>query len=439
MSPAWWIPLLTLAAWGSGDAGARRMGPLQAEILRLPRVPPALPPPPPAPAADRVLSVYGYWPYWGSDVENLAWDHITHLAIMGVEMEADGSLSGVSTWTGNAPAAIQAGHAAGVKIHLCVYSFTPSVMEAVFGSETRRATLVAELASLVAEVGADGVNVDVEGLPTSVRDAFVGFVRDLRAAVGEVWLATPAVDWVGAYDYSALAEASDGLFIMGYAFYYTGGPPGPNDPLYGSNTWGSYSLQWSVEDYLRFDARRDRVTLGLPLYGQEWPTTGTDVPGTATDDGWSVTFAEAVAEAAAHGRLYDPASACAYTFPSTRHQIWYDDTETLRERIAYARDMGLQGVGFWAMSYEANDPAFWAMVDEETLERGGGEGDDTDDSGRDEGPVDGRAGSLEIAGCACGTRAGAAAGGLVPLWGLAAVLARRTRRGNPQKGRTILG
>ena len=42
----------------------------------------------------------------------------------------------------------------------------------------------------------------------------------------EVVVDMPAVDWSDAYDESTLATLSDGLFIMGYDYHYSGGDPG---------------------------------------------------------------------------------------------------------------------------------------------------------------------------------------------------------------------
>ena len=69
--------------------------------------------------------------------------------------------------------------------------------------------------------------VDIEGLNRDLKDDFVRFVEECSEVFDEVVLAMPAVDWSGAYDYDALANASDGLFIMGYGYHWSGGSPGP--------------------------------------------------------------------------------------------------------------------------------------------------------------------------------------------------------------------
>ena len=206
----------------------------------VPAPPPGAAPPPSEPVPD--MTVYAYHPYWESDPTQLHWDQLTHVAIFEVELKSDGTLADTDNWTDVAAGVVAAAHAHGVKVHLCVISFDESVQSSVLQSASKRATAVAELKSLVDQYGADGVNVDVEGMDDSLSGEFVQFITELHDAVGEVYIATPAVDWLGAYDYSQLAANSEGLFIMGYGYHWTGGDPGPNDPLYGGGDWSTYSL-----------------------------------------------------------------------------------------------------------------------------------------------------------------------------------------------------
>lgn len=338
---------------------------------------------PPPPSADPVpdMTVYAYHPYWESDPTQLHWDQLTHVAIFDVELNSDGTLSSTDNWTDVAGSVVPIAHAHGVKVDVCVISFDGSTQSSVLTSPSKRATAVAALKKLVDDYGADGVNVDVEGMDDSLSGEFVQFIKELHAAVGEVYIATPAVDWLGAYDYSELAANSEGLFIMGYGYHWTGGDPGPNDPLYGGGDWGSYSLEWSIADYQSYGAPVDKIVLGLPLYGQEWPADH-DVPGNATGTGWSIEMYSAVAEAASVGGHYEPTTHSPYYLPSGS-QVWYPDNDSVRERIAFARDNGLQGVGFWAVGYEGDDPDFWPMVAEETTFATPDTGDDDTSAGDD--------------------------------------------------------
>jgi hypothetical protein len=319
------------------------------------------------PYRDKV--VYAYLPYWEDGPEAVPWEHITHLSIFSAGMNSDGTLSSTSRWSERAPEAVDLGRSHRVTVELCVTSFDSSTIHSVLGSSSRRATLVETVLEHVTTYGADGVNLDFEGMDDVDYDNLPQLVRELKAAgVGTVTLAMPAVDWAGAYDYATLSELSDGLFIMGYGYHWTGGSAGPNAPLHGSGTWGSYGLEWSVEDYVSYGASPDKIILGLPLYGQVWPVAdGGEVPADTTGDGWSITMAEADAEAAYYGKNYDEASTTAW-YDAGGEQVWYDDATTLREKMIWAtRERDLLGVGFWSLHYDEGDEAFWAGVDEATI------------------------------------------------------------------------
>ena len=325
------------------------------------------PAPPLQRAADPpTVTVYGYWPWWGDDLSTVPMEYLTHLAVFGVSILADGSLANTGNWTAYADQAVALAHPAGVRVHLCVVSTDSSTISSLLESPGNRARAAAEIQALVDDYGADGVNIDFEGVPTSNKADLVTFVRELKGVVPEVYLATPAVDWSGAYDYDELGLAGDGMFIMGYGYHWAGGDPGPIAPLYGGDPWSPYSLEWTIEDYFTWGAPAESLVLGLPLYGYLWPTTDNSVPGTSTGTGSALTYSGSIAEAEQYGRLWDETTHTPYAFPSATSQLWYDDEVSLEDKIAWAIDQGIQGVGFWALTYENGDPEFWAMVDELT-------------------------------------------------------------------------
>lgn len=394
-------------------------------------------------------TVYGYHPYWGVDPTTLDFSRLTHLAIFTTTMETDGTLSGTGYWTSTAPTVVPLAHAAGVKVHLTVIAFDDDQHDAILPSASKRASIIAELVDLVEAYDGDGVNIDIEGMSSSYLDELVTFTQELKAALppgqDEVWHATPAVDWSGAYAYQRLCEASDGLFIMGYGYHWTGGDPGPNAPLYGESPWSNYALDWTVQDYVDAGAPRDCLVLGLPTYGQQWSMSDPyEVPGTASATGSSVTLVNALPIAESEGRLWDEIPRTPYVIRSSG-QLWYDDTDSLREKIAYTVDQGLQGTGFWALGYEGSDPAFWQMVEDETVWPISGDGGTTDcgapDGGTADGggagnPGDGGDGNADGEGGigrredgeSTGTCASLpAAGGLLPLVMLAGLRRRRPR------------
>ena len=326
------------------------------------RQPAALPPPTPGPDH----TVYGYLAYWADDLDTVPWDHLSHIALFTAGTTDQGALTNTSRW-GDISGALEYAATYDVKVHLTVANFSTSELTTLLGSASSRDRLINELVEAVELHGVDGVNVDFEGMPSSRREEMVQFVADLDARVDEVVLATPSVDWSDAWDYKTLAEYSD-LFIMGYGYHWSGSAyAGPVDPLYGGGPWSSYCLTETAGDYLASGANPDRIIMGLPLYGNHWPTADNSVPAASEGTGQSIVWTQAHAKAATHGYDFESVSRTPYYFDGER-QGWYPNASSTRERIEVMLEMGLGGIGFWALNYDGQDEELWDGVYAETTD-----------------------------------------------------------------------
>ena len=159
---------------------------------------------------------------------------------------------------------------------LTVTLFNSNAISSLLSNANYRQNLITTLVNSVSSAGADGVNIDFEGLPSSQKENMVQFITDLKAAFdsaipeSQVTLATPAVDWSSAWDYDQLAINSDGLMIMAYDYHWTNSPTtGPVSPFTG---WGTYNVTWTVNDYMTWSGGlNDKLILGCPYYGYDWP------------------------------------------------------------------------------------------------------------------------------------------------------------------------
>lgn len=333
--------------------------------------------------------VIGYLPYW-EGTSGLRLDVLTQVNWFAAEMNSTGDLTDLHGWgDSSAQNLMTEAHAAGCRFVLVTTNFSSSGIHGVVSSPTNRANAIDNLLEQVLAMGADGVDIDFEGMDTADKDDLVTFMAELTAAfeaeITDPWitLATPAIDWGGAYDYDELIYNSSGLFIMGYAYHWSGGDPGPVAPKEGGGAWSNYSLTWTVEDYMTYGGEENRkeIYLGLPLYGRDWPSTSDSVPGTATDDGVAIWIEDAIDDAATHGELWDATTSTPYYVYQSGgwHQVWYDNADSVMSKIDLVEDYDLGGFGFWALQYDGNDPELWDAI--EALNNGGGDDDDDDATG----------------------------------------------------------
>ena len=181
--------------------------------------------------------VFGYHPYWmGTAWTSYNFNLISTLAYFSAEVTSTGGLSNLHGWP--VASLINEAHEHGTKVVLCATLFNSSDIITLLSSAQYRQNLIDNLLSQVQAGNADGVNIDFESFPASQRSNMVTFITDLTEAFhtaipgSQVTLAMPPVDWSNAWDYNALASISDGLFIMGYNYHYSGSSTtGPNSTL----------------------------------------------------------------------------------------------------------------------------------------------------------------------------------------------------------------
>jgi len=308
--------------------------------------------------------VYGYDPSWTTDTY-LHYDLLTHIACFSGNMHWNGTVSSggfPGTWSST----INLAHKNGVKVTFCTTCFYSDTITSVLSSAAYRTSAVHNLVTLVRNASCDGVNIDFEGLPAAQKQNMVKFVHELSDSfhnwnpASHVSLATPAVDWSGAWDYDSLAIYCDGLFIMAYDYFYAGsGTTGPVAPLDGY----SHDVLWTIHDYVLYSGyRRSKLLAGFPYYGYDWPCAGSS-PGSATSgSGTAVLFSSAETLAYDRGRLWSAASYVPWYWYGSYRQCWFDDEASLGYKYDAVWDSSLAGTGMWALDYDGSRSELWDVL-----------------------------------------------------------------------------
>jgi hypothetical protein len=226
---------------------------------------------------------------------------------------------------------------------------------------------VTELVDLVTRLDLDGVNVDIEQMPDILRPAYQEFLTALRAALleanphAQLSVATEPGESGIANAASATKAGADRLFLMGYNYHWSGSDPGASAPI--DRLDGLATLRWSIDQYVNAGVPRDRILLGLPLYGMQWRATGplrtypvigkgvTWIPSLHKDLLLDPTFLPD-RDTYEHVEYFDRSDGPDWLI------TYFDSPDTLRPKLALARDNGLAGAGFWAMGYDRGLPGY---------------------------------------------------------------------------------
>ena len=252
----------------------------------------------------------------------IRYDLLTTIAFFGVSYRSDGSLDtsrpGYKAYqNGFATDIITRAHAAGVRTVITFQGFTLSRNDAFLANPVARATFVQQAVALMTARGADGANLDIEGLDNQYFPAFGQLGAELKAAAlavnpnAQISVATNANVSGARMAAAALAAGVDRAFLMGYNYRVAASSPvGSIDPIVRAD--GGLSLTASLDLYAQYGVPLDRVILGVGYYGRTWPTVGPELHAmrqtdTATYGSPAVFYPRTLPGAAAGATLdYDP-------------------------------------------------------------------------------------------------------------------------------------
>lgn len=191
---------------------------------------------------------------------------------------------------------VKAGHAGGSKVCITIGGWTGSqyFSDAVKNSQNRE-VFASNIAAMVNEYGADGVDIDWEypnqsGAPGNIISStdsanLLTFLALLRTKFGNdkiISLATPTNVWIGAngsplVDVSAYAKYVDHVLIMNYDVWGSSANPGPNAPY--STCEGSWqpgaNAVAAIKAWKSAGMPANKIMLGLPAYGYVSDSTAT--------------------------------------------------------------------------------------------------------------------------------------------------------------------
>jgi spore germination protein YaaH len=163
-------------------------------------------------------------------------------------------------------------------------------------------------------------------------------------------------NWRGAYDLKALAQSVDLICLMTYDQNTRWTMPGP----VAGYPWTVQNLEYALEF-----VPKEKLSLGIPVYGYHW------FAGDPGKDEKPNPTAEYIGQqgvdqylAAYHPHLeWDSADRAAWFYfyrDDNREWVFYTDKRGFQERLALARDRGLQGFCSWVLGTE--DPEIWSVL-----------------------------------------------------------------------------
>lgn len=230
--------------------------------------------------------------------------------------------------------------------------FNNMLINSVVNNFSYGENLIRNLLRVIGEKGYQGVDIDFEYILASDRDAFTEFVgrvaEQMRAAgyVTSVALAPKtSADQSGLLyegkDYAALGALADHVLLMTYEWGYTYGPPMAVAPV---------NQVRRVVEYALTEIPANKINLGIPNYGYDWPLPYERGVTRATTIGNIQAVRIAVEQGAVIG-FDDLSMSPFFTYEDkgsgALHEVWFEDVRSMQAKFDLIREYGLRGCGYW--------------------------------------------------------------------------------------------
>ena len=316
--------------------------------------------------------VFGWNPYWmGTAYKDFDYSLLSDVSYFSYEVDPNtGSPLDLHSWL--TTELVDYAHDNNCRVSLTVTLFNGH--ETFFANSTSQQTLIDTIIGLIKYRNADGVNLDIEAVPSSQSTQLTAFVKNFctkfHAALpdAQVSIDLPAVNWSDKFNVQAMVGYIDLFLIMGYDYHWSSGDEaGPVAPKNNGQIWSEIDVTRSINYYLDHGIPPENLALAVPYYGRDWSTSGSAVPSSTTGSSESKTYQKVKDEYSNYNRQWDThASVPYYTYQSGSvwHQCWYDDEYSLAYKYDLVKMKNLAGIGIWALGYDGTYPALWDMLAE---------------------------------------------------------------------------
>lgn len=228
--------------------------------------------------------------------------------------------------------------------------FNNQLIHAVVNEPAATNRLIEELLYTMGSKGYSGVNIDFEYILAEDRDAFTSFVwqvaERMRANGYQTSVAlapkTSAAQTGLLYegkDYRALGEAADHVLLMTYEWGYTYGPPMAVAPI---------DQVRRVVEYAVTEIPVEKIDLGIPNYGYDWPLPFVRGVTAATPIGNIQAVRIAVEQGVPIEFDFRSGSPFfLYVMEGVEHEVWFEDVRSLQQKFDLIMEFELGGCGYW--------------------------------------------------------------------------------------------
>ncbi|MDO4619666.1 MAG: glycosyl hydrolase family 18 protein [Lachnospiraceae bacterium] len=259
---------------------------------------------------------------------------------------------------------VKTAHKAGMKVWAVLNDFDGGIRSAeetakTLSSYEARQKIIAAVTADTVKAGADGINVDIELVRKAGAAAYHQFIREMSAACRKEGLVLSVCTYVPTFtkylNRAELSRVADYVVTMCYD-EHTGS----------SKKAGSVSSIGFVRNGLEKTLQNvpaEKLLAAIPFFTRLWESAE---DGTVTSSrAYGMSRAAEAAEKLGLQSVWDGKTAQHYaekTDGTTTYQIWFEDADSIREKIAVIAELNCAGTAAWKLGLETSD--IWEVVTE---------------------------------------------------------------------------
>ena len=245
-------------------------------------------------------------------------------------------------------------------------TFSTELAHAILSNNQVQQNVINNVLNTMRQKGYYGLVIDFERLPEEDRELYNSFLRRIVSSLHQnnYFVGTALApktsgaqtgEWYTAHDYPAHGQILDFVMLMTYEWGWSGGPPLPVAPI---------NQVRRVLDYAVSVIPRNKIFMGMPLYGYNWKLPyvagGPFAP--------RVSPQQAIQLASKYGATirYDyQAQSPFFNYwdeNSVEHIVWFEDARSAQAKYLLVNEFGLRGVSYWELGSEF--PQNWLVLDD---------------------------------------------------------------------------
>ncbi|MDI6880478.1 MAG: glycoside hydrolase family 18 protein [Desulfitobacteriaceae bacterium] len=297
---------------------------------------------------------------------DLVGEHLTYLAIFTYAVNLDGRLTPVED---QQPLIAAQNHRVLPLLVLTNFAqgqFRTEIAATLFSNEPLQERVLDQALQVMEAKGYRGLDFDFEYLGRENREGYNRFLQKaaarlkargyfISAALAPKLSAKQRGVLYEGHDYPAIGRIVDFIFFMTYEWGWSGGKPMAVSPI---------NQVRKVMEYAISAVPREKVMMGIPLYGYDW--TLPYVPGGKFAH--SISPQQALQRAIRYGVSihYDPtvqAPWFRYTDEQgQQHEVWFEDARSIQAKFNLVKELGLRGFYYWVLGRDF--PQNWLLVED---------------------------------------------------------------------------